>query len=450
MQEVRPPSPPIDPKRWTYAGDLDDMVSVYPWPNIKPGNKRALDVRLALGAVTCTPVLLNDGYLILNQACFDSLSDAKSPLRVLINQDYIRVLSRNPSHSLSQAVTEGARQGILSYKNLTTNNKKWNSVRKVLDGVQEDLKDRFCGWPRVDLTKSYLRLIHRLAEIPYQQRGLSVPDAVFQRVVDSFDRNLNRDANRPRSRWEQIAKKVGQGDFISLMQLANEVYHHNFGVALTARPPVDLPPGAQLAVQTRISQAFLDLYKTHTPKISTPESIPCQLQLPGGVDYSEGSSLAPLFLKEQPLGKARANYLEVRAHYLAGKADADAMKDATNEYQRRLNEHLDKCPREKTTTHVASAAVASVPVVLAVTATVALPVPTILVATVAFVAAEFGVPIVTEKWRVPQKMWNLFKQSAKLNPPEWADRVATGEAFTALAVNQELAHQLLDPLPMLA
>ena len=64
-------------------------------------------------------------------------------------------------------------------------------------------------------------------------------------------------------------------------------------------------------------------------------------------------------------------------------------------------EHLEKCPREKTATHLTSAAVASVPVVLAVTGTIALPVPTILVATVAFVAAEFGVPILTEKWRIP-------------------------------------------------
>src|SRR5438309_11581397 len=99
-----------DPKGWTYAGDLDDMVSLYPWPKIKPGNRRALDVRLALSAVTGTPMLLNDGYLILNPACFDALKDPNSPLRILINQDYIRVLSRNASHSLSQVAIDGARQ----------------------------------------------------------------------------------------------------------------------------------------------------------------------------------------------------------------------------------------------------------------------------------------------------------------------------------------------------
>jgi hypothetical protein len=232
------------------------------------------------------------------------------------------------------------------------------------------------------------------------------------------------------------------------MQLANEVYHHNFGIALTARPPADLPAGSEFAVQTRISQTFLDLYQTHTPEMSTPESIPPQLQLPGGVDYSLGSSLAPLYLKEQPLGKARANYLGVRAHYLAGRVHAEGMADATNEYQRRLNEHFDKCPHEKTGTHLTSAAVASVPVVLAVTGTIALPVPTILVATVAFVAAEFGVPILTEKWRIPHKADDLFKQSTRLNPPEWANRVATGEALTALTVNQRQAHGLVDQLPM--
>src|SRR5678816_1781069 len=80
--------------RWTYAGALDDMVVWYPWPKIRIG-KKALDARLAYSVVTGTPFLLNDGYLLLNQACLEALRIENSPLRVLLDEGYVRVLSRS-------------------------------------------------------------------------------------------------------------------------------------------------------------------------------------------------------------------------------------------------------------------------------------------------------------------------------------------------------------------
>jgi hypothetical protein len=442
------PATLADPLRWTYAGDLDDMVEAYPWPSIKAASKRALDVRLAFSAVTGTRMLLNDGYLILNPACFDSLRDKNSPLRVLINEGFVRILSRSAVHSLEDVVIDGEKQGIATYKDLVHNKKKWKATRQVLEKVQKDLtKDSFCGWPGVDLTPSYLELMLRLVSLPHEKRGVAVPDAVFRDTVDRFSKVLSQNPNRARSRWEEIVRKLSQPHFQALMQLGNEVYHHNFGVALAGSPPADLPTNSEIAAETRISNAFLGLYKTHTPRLSAPRAIPPQLQLPGGVDYSQGSSLAPLFLKEQPLGKARTNYLGVRTRYLAGRADAKEMADATKEYQAQLNEHLARCPHEKLTTHIASAAIASVPVALAVAGTVVLPVPTILVATVAFGAAEFGVPIVTEKWSIPKKQKTLFSKSRKLNPLQWAQAVESRGALTALAVDPSVAQQFVKHSP---
>jgi hypothetical protein len=82
--------------RWTYAGALDDMVVWHPWPKIKVG-RQSLHERLAYSVVAGTPFLLNDGYLVLNEACVKSLEDEHSPLRVLLNAGYVRVLSRTPS-----------------------------------------------------------------------------------------------------------------------------------------------------------------------------------------------------------------------------------------------------------------------------------------------------------------------------------------------------------------
>jgi hypothetical protein len=61
----------------------------------------------------------------------------------------------------------------------------------------------------VDLTHSFVP-VDSPAQIPSERRGLNVPDAVFRRVVDSFDRDLSQHPIRARSRWEEIVKKVGQ------------------------------------------------------------------------------------------------------------------------------------------------------------------------------------------------------------------------------------------------
>ncbi len=100
------------PERWTYDGMMDDKVTEYPWPGISAiATRKSLDRQLAYSVVTGTPMLLNDGYLVFNQTCFESLREPYSPLRVLINKRYLKVLSRTPEQSLEQMVHHGARQG---------------------------------------------------------------------------------------------------------------------------------------------------------------------------------------------------------------------------------------------------------------------------------------------------------------------------------------------------
>ena len=294
----------VDPLRWTFAGDLDDMVGSYPWAGIRPLSKRALDVRLVFGAIAGTPMLVNDGYLVLNNSCFDSLRDHRSPLRILINQGYVRVLGRNIARSLSQVVSDGADQGIPTYKRLKSDTRKWAATRETLDTVSKDIGEKFWGWPRVNLTSSYLSLIQYLAKTPHEQRGINVPDQTFQDVVKRFEDALSKDASKPRSKWEEIVKGLGQRQFQTLMQLANEVYHHNFGVALAASPPKDLPRGSEIGVTTRVSAVFQEaLYKTHAPQLSAPDSVPSSLTLPLGVELFQWRSAHTAVCERATTGK---------------------------------------------------------------------------------------------------------------------------------------------------
>jgi hypothetical protein len=452
MEQDHLPLPLSGPMRWTYAGAWDDMVASFPWPKIQI-SKLSLDVQLAYSVVSGTPMLMNDGYLLLNPACFESLGNDTSPLRVLINQGYVRVLSRNSTRSLQEVAKAGADQGIQTYRELLSDKKRWTATQRVLAPVEDDIRNGpgFVRWPTVDLSSSYLRLMLSLANLPPKQRGLNVPDRVFQGVVERFNSDLTKDPSRPRSQWQGIVeKRVGSRSQVqALMQMANEVYHHNFGIALSANPPAELPAGSEIAVQSRISEPFLHLYKSYTPDLSTLASAPLQVGLLGGVDYSNGMLLVPLFNTQQKVGKSRADYLKLRPRYLEGHVRADEMADATKVYQQQLNQYLTPFIREETLpTHLTNAAVASGVVLLSVAGIGTAAVPTIVIGTVAYFASEFGVPMLMEKWRLPDK-FKISRHSQKLKTPAWQEASASRQALTALTVDSGEARKLVPPSPAL-
>jgi hypothetical protein len=443
-------TPPGKNVRWTYAGALDDMVQSYPWAKIEM-TKKKLDVHLAYAVVTGTPILINDGYLILNSACFESLRRADSPLRVLINKRYIRVLSRNSERSLVQVVKDGAGQEITTYKKLLQNSKRWNSVQRILDDFQSDLssKDSFVGWPQKDLTGSYLELVRYLAGIPHRNRGLDgVPEKVFNEIVESFDHEMSVAPGKPRTKLEDlILKKANsKAQQRSLMQMANEIYHHNFGIALTASPPSGFSD-VEVAVQTRLSNAFLSLYKSHTPRIRQISTAPLQVHMPANLDYANGNLLIPLFDIEQPLGKTRSDYFALRARYLAGERDESEMTDMTNQYQHRLDEYWHSVGRHSMIgTRVTNIAVGAAATLLGAAGIVTAPIPTLLLGAVVIFATEFGNPTLMEKWELPHKL-HIDKIRAKLKPRSWQRAVAQRSALIALTVNPNVAQTLMGTSP---
>src|SRR6266705_4544871 len=170
-----------------------------------------------------------------------------------------------------------------------------------------------------------------------------VPCLTFRKVAERFDSEMSKEAITPRKKWEQIVKDVvnetsGTPEEINrLMQLANEVYHLNFGTGLRARPPENLPKNAEIALQTRTSAAFSPFHRSHTAKASaaTTPVVP-EVSLPWCVDYWKRGLLGSLFDKDQPIGKCRRDYLKLRADYRAGSVDAEEMVAKKGEYQQKL------------------------------------------------------------------------------------------------------------------
>jgi hypothetical protein len=435
--------------RWTYAGTLDDVLLRYPWPNVKV-TRRNLDLQLFYSVATGTPLLINDGYLVLNPACQDALGDRRSPIRVILQAGYLKILSRTPTNSLETMVLEGAKHGISSYANLV-DSPSWVQIRESLARTDQDLegKDCFAGWPRIDLTGSYRVLMEKLSKLDHKKRGLiGVNRDVFQRVYDLFENELCKDASKPRTKWEDLVmQKVASARARdSLMQMANEVYHHNFGIGLSARPPRELE-NTQIAVQSRTSEPFSNLYESYSPRdLDSPDRVP-RIILPKGVDYSDGNLIHPFLDFGDSLCKRRHAYLRSRAEWQNGACGIDEFENATADYQNAIDEYLTRyVPHPTIAAHVLSGSVSVATIWLGLAGVGAtLPVVASL-GVIAFCAADFVFPSLMERYNVDAKISEFYKQ-LKTRPARWQDAVVSAGVVTSLTVDRKEAATAVQGLP---
>lgn len=445
---------------WTYAGVLDDMVQQYPWPGLS-SNKSLLDTQLVYSVVTGKPLLINDGYLVLNPECLQSLHDSYSPLRVLIRKGYLKILSRNKSRSLEEMVLESAAHGIPTYRRLVDNRDQWSITQNALRSVDKDLKkqDCFAGWPRVDLTSSYLALVQQLARRPLvEQKGHGLGENTFHDVVYRFEDALGKDPSKPRSKWETIVMQHVQDGAArqSLMQTANEIYHHNFGVALSGKPPVELE-GCEIGVLSKTSSAFANLYRSYSldpSKLINPGSglpdVP-QIELPKRVDYSKRGILEPMFYDDTPVGQERSTYLKARKSFLEGSLDRQDLLSATYQYQRVLNDFLlHDFDSRNIATHAASFSVSAGTLLLAHNHFGDTEPLSIGVGLLTYFATDFllsRLEFLAKADRLIDALPKILGLKTASRPKEWSEAIGSSGTLTALPVDSLAARELVGHLP---
>ena len=436
---------------WTYAGVLDDMVQRFPWtPNRLDGI--LLDLQIAYSIVTGRPLLVNDGYLVLNDSCLRALRREQSPLRVALRNGGLKILSRNPDKSLEQMVLQGARQGIGTYMSLVES-ESWSSVQEALSRTDEELEgvECFVGWPRIDLTGSFRLLLADLASRPHVERGLDkVSESDFNNVHHRFQDAMEKVPSKPRSQFEEIVmhKVASSSSRNQLMQMANEIYHHNFGAALVTRPPAEFAGGADVAVYGRTSSCFQSLYADYQP-VSFPRKgeIP-NISLPKGGNYSSGNQLLALLHPGEPIAKRRQHYLATRRDWLEGRCTIEALQDATYVYQNQLNAYFLEGRRPKEVTeHILSACVTVGSVGL--TLGNASKATSITVGILAHLATELIFPSLIEKLKIDAAIAE-FLAAFSDRPSSWEDAVTGRGVLASLTINTETATELLRDLPAFA
>ena len=112
----------------TYVGTLDDVVERFPWQFDADINY--FNQLLVRKAILGEKILINDGYLLNNCAARQAiLNPSCSPLTSLIEQGFVRILSRNAD--LVSLPEKMADQGVASF-NVLKNSAEWPSLKREL------------------------------------------------------------------------------------------------------------------------------------------------------------------------------------------------------------------------------------------------------------------------------------------------------------------------------
>ncbi len=295
----------------TYVGTLDDVVERFPWQFDADINY--FNQLLVRKAILGEKILINDGYLLNNSAARQAiLNPSCSPLTSLIEQGFVRILSRNAD--LVSLPEKMADQGVASF-NVLKNSAEWPSLKRELRKWQPLLEetDNFIPWPEKHISHDQWR-----------------------RVFDLYEQSNRYDKEATRTRWESAVTECladnHQGR-LAMMHLACEAYHYNFGVCLGSQTSLSKQ---QILVETRFSSAFADLSKVDQELQMQHVSIP-GLRVPQNISMNSGPKWAELVSPFSDVGKQLRAYRQAQDDYFSGQGTEECLTAEARAYSKQLS-----------------------------------------------------------------------------------------------------------------
>jgi hypothetical protein len=325
-------------------GIVDDVVLRFPW-NFKI-TKKSLEHSLAVQIITGSPVLINDGYFVLHPIVQESIQDKNSLIWQMIKTGYLRIMARGfGKFGLDEMPIRMATDGkVRSFQELIEK-PEWKQIQATLREVDDYLSPlgHIQPWPKFDASSGFLLFAERLLhESSSETVGISyvVKNQIFSDFLTMFLDSLSSDMRAPRTLWENLAVSLADRSDVTsrpkqfvraLMNLANEIYHYNMGVMLSA----DL--GMTVSVETQASSAFDDLLVTPDVIVEELPSFP-QINIPKVILTAIPSKLVEILEPNRPVFIARQRWLD----YLEKPIDLAPiqLREAGIEYAHLLAEHL--------------------------------------------------------------------------------------------------------------
>lgn len=343
---------------YNYLGTIDDMVKKYPW-RFKV-TEDYFNHSLVVQIINGKPILINDGYLMLHPIARKSIINVEGLLWELINSDsgFINVMTRGKDQYGLHEMPERMQSNIETYK-LLVNDKftdiKWKFMRGYLENMDKKLRvtGRLVNWPKYDMGSGFLALAQRLKDRNSSARSVGlawhVKNTIFKDFLSTFIERMQKDTRGARNYWETLAKEFADRPnnlnspiiFVRLlMNLANEMYHYNMGLMLSADYKVPI------SVETQASAAFDDLLITKDILVEEKPFIP-QIKVPKILAKASPKKLVQILRPHTPVYRAREEWFELKQLYdtkrgLLTKDEKQDITEAAKIYARRLSEHLRK------------------------------------------------------------------------------------------------------------
>jgi len=357
---------------FNYLGTVDDRVlATEKWKF--EVNEEAFNLSLARQVILGRPVLLNDGYLVLNPICTKQLWDTTSLFYQLLDKDFIKIMARGYKTARPFGIHEMPEkfQGIESYRRLIAI-PEWKSYKAKLAKFDERAQKLgyYAPWHRYDTNTGYRAFAEALSK-SNNTKGASALGAGVRKTVlrdflrefiDKVEASTGQEGRAgPRDIWTKLVEQyAGMSDRTSapqlfrsaLLRLGNEIYHYNMGVSLCSS--FECP----ISVETQASGLFEDIVSKPAVLVDRPEDldrIPT-LHVPKQVVNLPTSMFVALLDEGTAVGGARMQFLDAQdrlAQAERGVSQAlmgdwlggdpyitriNALREASNEYAARLAE----------------------------------------------------------------------------------------------------------------
>ena len=306
---------------WTYVGLLDDVAERYPWKfNL---SKQFLEHLFVVELLHGKPLLLNDGYLVQNTYLRESILRREGLFWELLQAGFVSVMHRG--HSLAE-MPEKMAKNVDSMRALVSDHVtgiEWKTFRPHLEQLDTDLRVRgqYVKWPRFHSGAGFEFLADRLLGRGASSRSLGIGQTVSNTALSDFLkaylealRHNNHEA--PRTLWENLAIQFSQNPkytsngrtfIVAMMNLANEMYHYNMGLMLSAEGE------RRISVQTQTSPAFDDLlFPPGLEVLAQDITNAPRLYVPRSIISASPRVLVKILERGSPSNLARSNWLALR------------------------------------------------------------------------------------------------------------------------------------------
>lgn len=287
-------------------------------------------------------LLINDGYMLGHRALRQAiLAPDASPLRRLVEAQYVQILTRN-QRRLDELATHMADDGITWAQTLLKRPGFATDYQRALAAWTQQLNgggfpSAFRSWPADHTTE----IFHNVATAAYAEALAAAPQTEA-RQLKAFRERLDATQGR-RTDWEDLAddllarNALDGGIYRSLMSMANEAYQYAWGCALRESPD-RIRVDTELPRHLRLDRTYgqIATQKRQDVKLYAPD-----LSSAGPAIGRQWDRLAQMTHGDHPTNVAKQRFLRtLHRYYTATDVDHDAMHHAARAYSQALAEHF--------------------------------------------------------------------------------------------------------------